>query len=145
MKERENIESVKHMIEAFTQGRIQEMLQMFSEDLDFKHPMPQSIWPWAGNRSGWQGLAEFFAGLTKTIEYEQFEPREFIAQEDSVAVVLFERGCVRATSVAFDNLYVLCFKFAQSKVTQIKVFEDTAPIIAALQGYRKSARMNSGL
>jgi uncharacterized protein len=137
LKEPENIESVKSMIAAFTQGRIQEMLQMFSDKLDFQHPMPQSIWPWAGQRSGRQGLAEFFAGLAKTIEYDQFEPREFIAQDDFVAVVPFERGRVKATGVAFDNLYVLVFKFAQGRVTQIRVFEDTAPIIAALQGYRK--------
>ena len=76
------------MIEAFTQGRIQEMLQSFSEELDFQHPMPHSIWPWAGQRSGRQGLAEHFAGLNKTIEYDQFEPREFIAQGD------FSRGRV---------------------------------------------------
>jgi ketosteroid isomerase-like protein len=88
LKEPENIESVKLMIEAFTQGRIQEMLQSFSEELDFQHPMPQSIWPWVGQRSGRQGLAEYFAGLNKTIEYDQFEPREFIAQGD------FSRGRV---------------------------------------------------
>jgi hypothetical protein len=35
--------------------------------------MPQSIWPWAGRRSGWQGLAEFFAELGQTIDHEQFE------------------------------------------------------------------------
>jgi uncharacterized protein len=115
------------------------MLQMVSEDLDFQHPMPQSIWPWAGRRTGRQGLAEFFAGLAGTIEYDQFEPREFIAQGDFVAVVLFERGRVRATGVTFDNLYVIVFKFAQGKVTQIRIFEDTAPIIAALQDYRKLA------
>ena len=137
MGERENIESVKHMFEAFTQGRIQEVLQSCSEELDFQHPMPQSIWRWAGQRSGQQGLAEYFAGLTETIEYDQFEAREFIAQNDFVAVVLFEKGRVKATGVAFNNLYVIVFKFAQGRATQIRVFEDTAPIIAALQGYRK--------
>ena len=137
MRERENIELVKGMFGAFAQGRIEEVLQMVSEDLDFQHPMPQSIWPWAGKRSGRQSLADFFAGLAKTVEYDQFEPREFIAQDDFVAVVLFERGRAKATAVTFDNLYVLVFKFAEGKVTQIRIFEDTAPIIAALQGYRK--------
>jgi ketosteroid isomerase-like protein len=78
-----------------------------------------------------------FARLAKTIEYDQFEPREFIAQDDFVAVVLFERGRVKAIGVTFDNLYVHVFRFAHGKVTQIRIFEDTAPIIAALQGYRK--------
>jgi ketosteroid isomerase-like protein len=137
MGERENIESVKRIIVEFAQGRIQEMLEMFSDELDFQDPMSQSVWPWAGQRSGRQGLAEFFAGLTKTVEYDQFEPREFIAQDDFVTVVLFERGRAKATGVAFDNLYIIVFKFVQGRVTQVRVFEDTAPIIAALQGYRR--------
>jgi hypothetical protein len=71
MKDRDNdnIELVKRIYLAFAQGQIQEMLQMFPDDLDFQHPMPQSIWPWAGSRSGRQGLAEFFAGLNEILEH----------------------------------------------------------------------------
>jgi len=44
--------------------------------------------------SGRQGL-EFFAGLGQTMDYEQFEPREFIAQDQYVVVILFERGRIK--------------------------------------------------
>ena len=108
--ERDNVELVKRIYSAFAQGQIQEMLQMFADDLDFQHPMPHSIWPWAGRRSGRSSSAEFFEGIAKTLEYERLEPHEFIAQDDSVAVVLSERTRVRATGVFFEISEVHLFK-----------------------------------
>lgn len=77
--------------------------------------------------------------LGETIEYSQFEPCEFIASGDRVVVLLFERGRVKASGVEFDNFYVHVLKFKGGKVSQFVIFEDTAPVIAALQGYRKSS------
>lgn len=133
MRERDNVELVKRIYFAFAQGKIEEMLQMFSDDLDFQHPMPQSIWPWAGSRRGRQGLAEFFAGVSETLEYERLEPHQFIAQDASVAVVLSERTRVKATGVFFEISEIHLFKLRNGEVVQLKIFEDTAPIIGALQ------------
>jgi ketosteroid isomerase-like protein len=137
MSEQQNVELIKSGYAAFTRGDRQALLDLFSDDLDFQHPMPQSIWPWAGKRNGQAGFAEFLAGLDETVEYEQFEPREFIAQGDRVAVLVFERSRVKATGIVFDNPYIHVFKLKGVKVVQFLVFEDTAPIIAALQGYRR--------
>jgi ketosteroid isomerase-like protein len=52
-------------------------------------------------------------------------------------VTLFERDSIKATVVAFDNPYVHVLRFAEGKVVQIRIFEDTAQINAALQGYPK--------
>jgi|SRR5690348_9835829 len=137
MSEQQNIELIKSGYAAFTRGDRPALLDLFSEDLDFQHPMPQSIWPWAGKRNGRAGFAEFLAGLDETVEYEQFEAREFIAQGDLVAVLVFERSRFKATGVVLDNFFVHVFKFKNMKVVQFLIFEDTAPIIAALQGYRR--------
>ncbi len=63
MSEQQNVELIKSVYAAFTRGDRQILLDLFSEDLDFQHPMPQSIWPWAGKRSGRAGFAKFLAGL----------------------------------------------------------------------------------
>jgi uncharacterized protein len=137
VSEHDNIELVKRCYSAFAQGHIQQVLELFGDDLDFQHPMPQSIWPWAGRRSGRQGLARFFAGLSETLEYERLEPREFIAQNEWVAVLLSERARVKATGAVYEISEVHVFKLQNGKAVQLMVFEDTAPIIAALQGYRR--------
>jgi ketosteroid isomerase-like protein len=77
MDDQDNIQSLKTLHAAFIRGDIHSVLGFFSDGLDFQHPMPQSIWPWAGKRRGRMGLAEFIEGLNPLIEYEQFEPREY--------------------------------------------------------------------
>jgi ketosteroid isomerase-like protein len=51
--------------------------------------------------------------------------------------VLSERTRVKATGIFFEISEVHLFKLKNGKVMQLTIFEDTAPIIAALQGYRK--------
>ena len=137
MGDRENVEIVQGIYSAFARGDMKLVLAPFADSLEFQHPMPQSIWPWAGSRSGRQGFAEFFAGVSETLEYERLEPHQFIAQDDSVAVVLSERTRVRATGVFFEISEVHLFRLENGKVVQLTIFEDTAPIIAALQGYQR--------
>jgi ketosteroid isomerase-like protein len=128
---------VKRCYAASAEGPIQQGLQLFAEDLDFQHPMPLSIRPWAEMRSGRQRLEQFCADSARPSRFEQFEPRELIAQDQYVVVTLFERGRIKTTVVALDNPYVHVLKFAEGKVAQIRIFEDTARINAALQGYPK--------
>jgi hypothetical protein len=54
-----------------------------------------------------------------------------------VVSLLSERMRAKATGVSFDNPHVHVFKIIDGKIAQFLIFEDTAPIIAALQGYRK--------
>lgn len=48
------------------------------------------------------------------------------------------RTCsLKATGVVYEISEVHVFKLQNGKAVQLMVFEDTAPIIAALQGYRR--------
>ena len=137
MSEQDNIDVVKKAYAAFKSEDLQALLELVDDDLDFQHPMPQTIWPWAGNRKGRKAFVEFLEGSSQVIEREHFEAREFIAQDDYVVVLLSERMRAKATGISIDNPHVHVFKIVGSKIMQFMVVEDTAPIIAALQGYRK--------
>ncbi len=134
MSEQENVEIVKQGFAAFQRGDIQTVLNLLSEDVDFRHPMSTAIWPWAGKRRGRAQVAEFFAGLTEVNEkVEQFELREFIAQGDKVVVLAFERIRLKTTGRVVDNEYVDIFTLKDGKIVQLCVYEDTAPFIAAIR------------
>lgn len=45
MSEQENVEIVKRGFAAFQRGDIQAVLNLFSDDVDFRHPMSTAIWP----------------------------------------------------------------------------------------------------
>src|SRR5690349_18390109 len=131
MSERDNVEIIKKAYAAFKRGDMKALLAFFADDVDFQHPMPQVIWPFAGSRKGHKGLVEFVEGSSQVIQREQFEASEFIAEDDFVVVLLSERMRAKNTGISVDNPHVHVFKFAGSKITQFMVFEDTASIIAA--------------
>lgn len=133
MSEQENVEILKRGYAAFQRGDLQTVLNLFSDDAEFHHPMSIAIWPWAGNRRGRTQVAEFFAGLAEVTEFEHFEAKDFIAQGNKVAVRVFERFRIKATGRAVDNEYVHMFTLREGKVVQWCVYEDTAPIIAAIR------------
>jgi len=133
MSEQENVEIVKQGYAAFQRGDIQTILNLGSDDVEVRHPMSLAIWPWAGKGRGRTRLAEFFVGLGKLVEFERFEPREFIAQGDKVVVLLFERVRLRATSRVVESEHVHVFTLRNGKVVQWDEYQDTAPFIAAMR------------
>lgn len=133
MSEQENVEIVKRGYAAFQQGDMHTVLNLFSDEVDFHHPMSTVIWPWAGNRRGRTQVAEFFAGLAEVEEFERIEARDFIAQGNKVVVLFFERFRIKATGRKVDNELVHVFTLREGKIVQFCVYEDTAPIIAAIR------------
>ncbi len=134
MNEQENVEIIKQAFAAFQRNDAQALLTLFSDDVDFRHPMSTATWPWAGKRRGRAQVAEFFARLVEVTETEKVEPREFIAQGKKVVVLLSERFRIKATGRTVDNEFVIVFAFRDGKIVQFYVYEDTAPIIAAIRG-----------
>jgi uncharacterized protein len=137
MSAQDNTELIKRAYPAFGRGDLAALMALMAEDLDFQHPMPQSIWPFAGKRKGRKGLEDFIKGSAEVIVREHFEPSEMIAQGDYVVVLLEERMSAKATGISFDNPHVHVFKVVDGKISRFLIFEDTAPLIAALQGYHR--------
>jgi uncharacterized protein len=132
--EQENVQLIRRALAAFADRDVQTFLNLFSDDVDFQHPMPLEIWPWAGKGRGRARVAHALVRLAQALEFEQFEARDFIAQGDKVVVLVFERVRSKATGVAVDNSYVHVYTIKDGTITQLLIFQDTAPIIAALHG-----------
>jgi uncharacterized protein len=134
MSEMDNARIVREALSAYQRGDLQTVLTYFSDDIELQVSLPRDVVPWGGERRGKTELVECFAGLAEIRQREQFEPREFIAQGDEVAVVGFERWRIKATGHTIDNNWVMIFTVKNGTITRIRVFEDTAKIVAALRG-----------
>jgi hypothetical protein len=55
-------ELVKRVYAAFKPSDLNGLLARFASDFDFEHPMPQTIWAFAGGRKGHQAFVEFIKG-----------------------------------------------------------------------------------
>ena len=134
MSEAENLKTVERTFEAFGRGDAEGFLGCLSEDVEWTIAGPPEIVPYAGTRRGHEGAAQFLQQIGVSVEFEQFEPRQFLAQGDTVAVIGSERGRVRSTGKSFDNPWVLVFTLAGGKITRFQSYEDTHAVAAAFSG-----------
>lgn len=71
--------------------------------------------------------------MARVLSFEVFEAREFIAQGNKVVVDVFERPHVKATGKAYDNDYVQIYTVRDGLIAEVRIFEDTAMVQAALR------------
>jgi uncharacterized protein len=122
---RTNVEVVQETYEAVGRGDIPALLDLLTDDVEWTFQGP-SVIPFAGTRRGREGVAEFFSLVGETLEFERFEPREFVAQGDKVVVLGFERSAVKPTGRSFEQEWAHVYKLRDGKVAEFLALEDTA-------------------
>lgn len=130
MSAEENKRAVQAIFEAFGRGDVPGVLAQLSEDVTWKAPGPEVV-SYFGDRRGHAGATEFFVQLGTNVDFEYFEPGVFVAEGDRVVALGRERGKVKATGKSFDNEWALVFTFADGKVTDFQIYENTSAIAEA--------------
>ena len=120
-----NTAVVQQVYAAFGQGDIPALLGLLTDDVEWSLPGPTVI-PWSGTRHGHEGVVEFFSLIGETLEFERFEPREFVAQGDTVVVLGYERSLVKPTGRMFEQEWAHVFTLRDGKIARGRFIEDTA-------------------
>jgi uncharacterized protein len=129
---RTNAEVVQGAYEAVGRGDIPALLDLLTDDVQWTFQGPSTI-PFAGTRRGREGVAEFFSLVGENLEFQEFEPREFVAQGNTVVVLGFERSLVRPTGRTFEQEWAHVYKLRDGKVAESLAFEDTAAHAVTLE------------
>ena len=127
-----NAEVVRGTYEAVGRGDIPALLDLLTDDVRWTFQGPSTI-PFAGTRRGREGAAEFFSLVGETLEFQEFEPREFVAQGDAVVVLGFERSLVRPTGRTFEQQWAHVYKLKDGKVAEFLALEDSAAHAVAFE------------
>jgi ketosteroid isomerase-like protein len=132
MGEQDNVRIVRELLVAFQRGDLRALHDLCSEDVVIQHPIPKEILAFAGISRGKEEAKRFWAGMAERFDLDRFQPREFIAQGDNVAVIVLERSTNRVSGRAVDKEYMQVYTLVYGKVVRIRIYEDTAPILAAM-------------
>jgi ketosteroid isomerase-like protein len=127
----QNVDVVQQGYEAFGRGDITAVLELLTDAVEWTEQGP-SVIPFAGTFRGREGIAEFFTLLDETLEFEQFEPRKFVGQGDTVVVVGYERGLVKPTGRTFEHEWAHVYTLRDGKIATGLFLEDTAALVDAL-------------
>ena len=131
MSDNTNAEVVQQVYAAVGQGDIPAVLRLLTDDVEWTLQGP-SVIPWAGTHHGHEGVTEFFSLIGETLEFEQFEPREYVAQGDTVVVLGHERSLVKPTGRGFEQEWAHAYMLRDGKIATGLFIEDTAAQVEAL-------------
>ena len=132
MSEAQNTKVVQDAYAAFGRGDIPALLGYMTDDVQWRPVIGTSKQvPFSGERKGKAGVAEFFKTVGETEEFQQFEPREFIAQGNTVVAIGHYRATAKAGGKSFESDFVMVFTFRDGKVATFREFTDSAGVNAA--------------
>ena len=127
----EPVEVVKQCYEAFERGDIAGVLSRVSADVSWIDPGFPDV-PYAGVRSGREGIAEFFQSLRVHVELTSFEPNVFVTSGADVVVFGALAGRDRHTGARFRSDWAMRWKGENDLVTLYQSYADTSAIARAL-------------
>lgn len=134
MAEQENVSVVRDAYAAFQRGDIPGLMGLLTDDVDWWTPgSPEQI-PYTGRRSGHAAVGEFFGQLAASEEITHFEPREFIAQGDKVAVTGNYKGRTKPSGRDYDLDWLQVFTVREGKIAAFREYLDTAALADAHRG-----------
>jgi ketosteroid isomerase-like protein len=134
MTEAENTAIVQQAYAAFGRGDMTTLLGCMADDIRWEPAIGAATHvPFSGERQGKAGVAEFFKQVADSEDFQQFEPREFVAQGDKVVALGRYRAVAKVTGKAFESAFVMVFTLRGGKIAAFQEFTDSAAVNAAFE------------
>jgi ketosteroid isomerase-like protein len=134
MSEGQNTQLTKDAYAAFGRGDISAVLGVMTDDIEWVFPGPAGVLPLAGMFTGKEAVGAWFGTLDANLEFQVFDPREFIAQGDHLVSLVHIENTVRSNGakVVLDEAHLWTFRYG--KVARFQVYTDTEAAAAAFRG-----------
>jgi ketosteroid isomerase-like protein len=130
----ENTKIIQDAYAAFGRRDVASLIGMMSPDIDFQAVVgASSKVPSSGHRVGHEQVTQFFTDLAGGVDFDRFEPQEFIAERDRVVVLGHYAGRAKPTSRHFESDWVMIFTLRDGKIVRFREFADVATINAAYE------------
>ena len=130
MSEQENTLLVQQTYDHFQGGDIPAVLDLLSEDVQWVTAEVEGA-PLGGTWRGREQVGQFFQSLSDIQEVRQFEPSEFVAQDDRVVALGHYAWHVKTTGRNWESDFAHVFTVRDGKVTRFQEYTDTAALADA--------------
>jgi ketosteroid isomerase-like protein len=115
---------------AFGRGDVPAILSMIADDVEWKFCGPKGL-PYTGTFRSKDAVAKWFASIPEVDEVLAFEPREFIAAGDKVAVLGWERSRARPSGKTFESEWAHFFTVRNGRIVRFWGMYDNEASLAA--------------
>ena len=130
MREHENTRLVQQAYQSIQAGDVRSLLNSLAEDVEWELPEMKNV-PFAGRWEGREQVGRFFDKVAEAQEVLEFEPKEFIAQEDKVVVLGRFSMRIKSTGRDVGSDWAHVWTVKGGKVTRFYEYVDTAAVSGA--------------
>lgn len=128
-----NVHIVQQVYAAFAKRDISAILSVLSPDVEWGEP-PNPFNPAAGTRHGHEGFLEWLNIGRQSEEIMVLEPRKFLTDGDTVAVVGYTKCLAKSTGRSYETDFVHLITIKGGKIVRFQEFFDT---YAAAEAFRQ--------
>jgi ketosteroid isomerase-like protein len=129
----DNVQRAKDAYAAFVRGDLESVMRDMAEDIEWVAGGPADL-PTSGTVRGKRALQAWFGTLAQGFDIQRFEPYQFVAQGDTVVVLIRSEGTVRHNQRRYTNEGAHVLTFRGGKLARFQGFEDTEATAAAYRG-----------
>ncbi len=132
MSEAQHTQIVKDAYAAFSRGDVNAILALVDESVEWEGLKgAEGVAPQSGKRQGKAAVGQFFQQVGSTLDFQLFEPLEFVAQGDSVVALGRFKATVKATKKVAESDWAMVFNFRNGKIVRFREFTDSAAVVRA--------------
>ena len=118
------IAAVRHLYSAFRMGNVSAILDVLSDEVEWGEP-ENPFNPAAGTRRGHAGFLEWLRVGRESEEVLVLEPRQFISDGETVAVVGHSKCLAKPTGRTYETDFVHLIAFDGERIARFQEFFDT--------------------
>jgi ketosteroid isomerase-like protein len=118
------VATVRQLYSAFRMGNMRAILDVLSDDIEWGEP-ENPFNPAAGTRRGHAGFLEWLRLGRESEEVLVLEPRQFISDGETVAVVGHTKCLAKPTGRTYETDFVHLIAFDGERISRFQEFFDT--------------------
>lgn len=126
-------EQVQEFYAAFAQGEVERMLDQMDRNVTWEGPCNSTL-PWGGLYKGKGGFMDWLETISRHVNFEVFEPRDFVEQDGKVVVFVYTELEMLNNGRKMIDPAVHYWTFEGDMLVKFQGFNNVAALEAAFLG-----------
>jgi uncharacterized protein len=127
-----DIQAVRRIYTALTRWDVDDLVADLTHDVEWNLPEPL---PWGGTHHGPDGVRAFARIFRDHVDGPWADPDDILEAGDRIVVLGRLRGLARESGQEFEVEFAHVWTLTDGVASHVRVYYDTAPILAALEGH----------
>lgn len=125
-------EIVQKYLKALSERNLEEIMQLFSDKVDWLVPGNQSLAPWVGQRQTRDEIKTFFQLLWQNTEPISANISAIMIEGFQAMITGNFASRMLATNAVFESLFFISLTIENNRIVSYRLLEDTYGLVKAL-------------